>query len=184
MKNVITLSVNSTIEDLAPLYVAAIEKDIPFHRAFSDAYYTAKVMSRLEPEAVFQNVSYDTYNPPKSREKEVKIQFETYEKYISREFEDKTAAFADREVASSKCYLCHRNLRKKVKWFTSNGKNYYCIAYCDKHGYLKGKARVRKTDDGKVYIVKTTKFISEQDVEEILKKKAHALEMRRRKNRK
>jgi len=30
MKNVITLSVNSTIEDLAPLYVAAIEKDVPF----------------------------------------------------------------------------------------------------------------------------------------------------------
>ncbi len=30
MKNVITLSVNSTINDLAPLYVAAIEKGIPF----------------------------------------------------------------------------------------------------------------------------------------------------------
>ena len=161
-----------------------IEKDIPFHRAFSDAYYTAKVMSRLEPQEVFKNVSYDTFNPPKSRDKEIKIQFETYEKYISREFEDKATAFADKEVASSKCYLCHRNLRKKVKWFTANGKNYYCIAHCDKHGYLKGKARVRKTDEGNVYIVKTTKFISEQDVEDILKKKAHALEMRRRKNRK
>ena len=161
-----------------------LEKDIPFHRAFSDAYYTAKVMSSLEGEEIWKNVSYDTFTPPKSREREIRVQFETYEKYISRAFEDKQEAFKDREVASSKCYLCHRNLRKKIKWFTSNGKNYYCIAYCEKHGYLKGKARVRKTDDGSVYIVKTTKFISEQDMEDIVQKKNHALEMRRRKNKK
>ncbi len=161
-----------------------LEKDIPFHRAFSDAYYTAKVMSCLEGESIWRNVSYDTFTPPKSREKEIKVQFETYEKYISREFADKQEAFKDKEVASSKCYLCHRNLRKKVKWFTANGKNYYCIAYCEKHGYLKGKARVRRTDSGNVYIVKTTKFISEQDVEGILTKKNHASQMRRRKNKK
>ena len=71
-----------------------------------------------------------------------------------------------------------------MKWFTANGKNYYCIAYCEEHGYLKGKARVRKTDDGGVYIVKTTKFISEQDVEDILQKKVHAKLMRKKKNKK
>ncbi len=159
-----------------------IEKDIPFHRAFSDAYYTAKVLEKIEDKAVFEYVSFDTFTPPKSRDREIKIRFETYEKYISREFEDKAAAFADKEVASSKCYLCHRNLRKKVKWFTSNGRNYYCIAYCDKHGYLKGKNRVRRADDGGVYIVKTTKFISEQEMEALLKKKAHAQELRKRKS--
>lgn len=160
-----------------------IEKDIPFHRAFSDAYYTSKVLSRINRD-VFVNVSFDTYVPPKSRDKEIKITFDTYQKYISREFADKVAAFKDREVSSSKCYLCRRNLRKKVKWFTANGKNYYCIAYCEEHGYLKGKARVRKTDDGGVYIVKTTKFISEQDVEDILQKKDHAKQMRKKKNKK
>ncbi|MBQ9141052.1 MAG: exonuclease domain-containing protein [Lachnospiraceae bacterium] len=159
-----------------------IEKDIPFHRAFSDAYYTAKVLEKIEDKSVLAYVSFDTFTPPGSRDREVKIQFETYAKYISREFADKAEAFADKEVTSSKCYLCHRNLRKKVKWFTANGKNYYCIAYCDKHGYLKGKSRVRRTENGGVFIVKTTKFISEQDVEVILKKKAHAQEMRKRKN--
>ena len=127
------------------------------------------------------SVSFDTYMPPKSREKEIKITFDTYQKYISREFADKVAAFKDKEVSSSKCYLCRKNLRKKVKWFTGNGKNYYCIAYCEEHGYLKGKARVRKTDDGGVYIVKTTKFISEQDVEDILQKKEHAKNIRKKK---
>lgn len=160
-----------------------IEKDIPFHRAFSDAYYTSKVLAEIDQE-LFVNVSFDTYVPPKSRDKEIKITFETYQKYISREFEDKVAAFKDREVSSSKCYLCRKNLRKKVKWFTGNGKNYYCIAFCEEHGYLKGKARVRKTDDGGVYIVKTTKFISEQDVEDILQKKEHAKKMRKKKSKK
>ncbi len=160
-----------------------IEKDIPFHRAFSDAYYTAKVLGHLDKE-LFENVSFDTFTPPASRDKEIKIQFETYHKYISRAFADKMAAFSDREVSSSKCYLCHRNLRKKVKWFTSNGKNYYCIAHCEIHGYLKCKARVRRTDEGKVYVVKTTKLISEQDMEEILQKKTHAQEVRKKRNKK
>ncbi len=158
-----------------------LEKDIPFHRAFSDAYYTAKVfahMMRENPE-LLRNESYDVFHVPRCRGDEVKVQFDTYAKYISREFADKTAAFADREVSSSKCYLCHRNLRKKIKWFTSNGRHYYCLAYCEKHGFLKGKIRMRKTDEGKVYVVKTLKLISEEAAEDLKKRKEHAREQHR-----
>lgn len=158
----------------------AIEKDIPFHRAFSDAYYTAKVMAGLKEKGVFDNVSYDVFNPPRKRDDEVKVQFDTYFKYISRVFEDKKAAFADREVSSSKCYLCYRNLRKKIKWFPANSKNYYCVAFCEKHGFLKGKIRIKRTDEGEVFVVKTTKFISEEDVESIVDKKKHVQEMRKK----
>lgn len=159
-----------------------IEKDIPFHRAFSDAYYTAKVFSELMlnyPD-VLKNVSYDVFNPPRDRKAEVKVQFDTYMKYISRTFADKTEAFADREVSSTKCYLCHRNLRKKIRWFGVNTKQYYSLAYCEKHGYLKGKIRVRKTDDGKVYVVKTTKFISGEDVEALEERCRHVKELRKK----
>ena len=79
------------------------------------------------------------------------------------EVEKKLDALADKEVVSSKCYLCRRNLRKKIRWFSPNGKNYYCLAHCEKHGYLKGKIRVRKTDEDKVYIVKTTRLVSPED---------------------
>lgn len=164
-----------------------MEKDIPFHRAFSDAYYTAKVLTLLKKEkpAVFANVSYDIFHPPRTRSEEVKVQFDTYAKYISREFRNKTEAFADKEVSSSKCYLCHCNLRKRIKWFSPNGRNYYCVAYCEKHGYLKGKIRVRKTEWDSVYVVKTTKLISEADMKEIEERRAHAREMRKlRKQRK
>lgn len=161
-----------------------IEKDIPFHRAFSDAYYTAKVLTCImdRNQEALKNVSYDVFTPPKNRGEEVKTQFDTYMKYISRKFDDKTQAFADKEVISSKCYLCHRNLRKKIKWFTANGRHYYCVAYCEKHGYLKGKIRVRKAEDGQVYIVKTTKFITREEVDAITKRKDHAKELRRKHN--
>ncbi|MBO5337402.1 MAG: exonuclease domain-containing protein [Lachnospiraceae bacterium] len=159
-----------------------IEKDIPFHRAFSDAYYTAKILAGLirEHSEILKNVSYDVFCPPADRKAEIKVQFDTYTKYISRKFGDKTEAFADREVSSTKCYVCHRNLRKRIRWFTPNGRHYYAVAYCEKHGYLKGKIRVRKSDDGKIYVVKTTKFISEEEVKEIEERCERARELRRK----
>jgi inhibitor of KinA sporulation pathway (predicted exonuclease) len=160
-----------------------IEKDIPFHRAFSDAYYTSKVLVQMLNDAPekFAYVSYNLFNPPLTRKDEVKVQFDTYAKYISRVFDDKTQALADREVISSKCYLCHCNLKKKIKWFSSNGKRYYCLAYCEKHGYLKGKIRVYKADGDKVYVVKTTKLISAEEAEAISEKRNHAREVRKKK---
>ena len=59
-----------------------IEKDIPFHRAFSDAYYTAKVFSKIEDQNVEKNVSYDIFTPPKNKKAEIKINFDNYAKYI------------------------------------------------------------------------------------------------------
>lgn len=163
-----------------------MEKDIPFHRAFSDAYYTAKVLSCIfqKDSLILRNISYDVYHPPKCREDEIKVQFDTYMKYISRQFRNKTEAFADREVSSSKCYLCHRNLRKKIKWFTANGRHYYCLAYCEKHGYLKGKIRIRKTDEGMLYVVKTTKLITKEEADVIAQRKARAAELRKKRKNK
>ena len=146
-----------------------LEKGDAFHRAFNDAKYTAQVFVNImsADTAVLKNVSFDIFHVPKDRKSEVKIQFDSYAKFISREFEDKASALEDREVSSSKCYLCHRNIRRKVKWFTTNGRTYYCLAYCEIHGFLKGKIRIRKSGEGKVYVIKTTKLIDEEAAEEI-----------------
>ncbi len=143
-----------------------IEKDIPFHRAFSDAYYTAKVLALLDQE-VLRNYSYDVFHIPKDKQSEIHVQFDTYAKYISRGFADKAQAMEDRTVSSTKCYLCRRSLRRKIRWFTPNGKHYYCVSYCDRHGYMKSKVRIRKSEDKMVYVVKTEKFITEAEVEAI-----------------
>ncbi|NBH27715.1 DNA polymerase III [Lachnospiraceae bacterium] len=148
-----------------------IEKDVPFHRAFSDAYYTARILEQME-EGVLENYSIDTYILPKTREEEVHVMFHDYMKYISREFPDKQKAIEDREVISTKCYLCRRNIRKKVRWFSTNGKHYYSISVCPVHGYMKSKIRIRKSENDKVYVVKTSKFITEEECQKIMKRKS------------
>ena len=44
---------------------------------------------------------------------------------------------------------------------------------------MKGKIRVRKTEDDRVYAVKSMKFITEEDAADIFKKKERARELRR-----
>lgn len=162
-----------------------IEKDIPFHRALSDAYYTAKVLALLD-ENVLENYSFDIFHIPVSKKEEIhaifdKVPQESYAKYISRGFEDKTRAMNDKNITGTKCYLCHRNLKKKIKWFTPNGKHYYCVSYCDVHGYMKSKIRIRKSENNQIYIIKTEKFISEEDTENIYKKQEQARQHRKEK---
>lgn len=157
-----------------------MEKDVPFHRAISDAYYTAKILQKL-PEDVFKNYSVDTFHLPRKREEELHIDFPGYQKYISREFSDKLAAMADHEVISTKCYLCHKNLRKKIRWFTPNGKHYYSVATCPVHGLIKYKIRIKKTENDGVYIAKTSKFITEEGYQKIIKRKDEARERHKQK---
>ena len=158
-----------------------IEKDIPFHRAFSDAYYTAKVLALMD-EKILGNYSFDVFHLPKDNASEVHVVFDTYAKYISRAFPDKVQALEDRTVMSTKCYLCHRLLRRKIRWFSPNGKHYYSVSFCDRHGYMKSKIRIRKAEDGGIYIVKTQKFITETEVQNIRDKQAKAKQQK--KNRK
>ncbi len=157
-----------------------IDKDIPFHRAYSDAYYTAKVFKIIDeykPE-IEKYVSYDVFMVPQNKRQEVHVNFKTYSKYISREFEDKNTAIEDKDVSSTKCYLCGRNAKKLIKWFSVNGKHYFCLAYCKKHGYLKGKVRMKKADDGKIYVIKTLKLVGD-DVAVQIRDKQDKLRLQR-----
>lgn len=157
-----------------------LEKDIPFHRAFSDAYYTARVFARIRDEKVLRSVSFDTYHAPLTKNDEVFIVFDSYAKYISREFDNKTQLFSDKEAAAVRCYLCNRNLRKKLAWFSPNGKNYYCAAYCDKHGYMKAKLRIRRDCNDKLYAVKTMKYIDKENFEALQERYAKVKETKKK----
>ncbi len=156
-------SLESAVDELG------IEKDIPFHRALADAEYTAKIFKTFA-ERVLSRVSFDTYVTPKTKKQEIRVVFDNYEKYISREFPSKEDILENMEIMSTRCYLCHKSIRRKVKWFTPNGKHYYSVAFCDKHGYMKAKVRIKKAENDNLYVVKTCRFITEEDVEEMKKK--------------
>lgn len=148
-----------------------IKKDVAFHRAYTDAYYTAEVVKKIERDKVFLNYSYDTYRLPRTKAEEIKIRFEDYSKYISREFPDKPAAMGDREVTATQCFLCGAKTRRKIPWFTNNGKNYYTVVICARHGAIKGKIRLRRSERGRIYVVKTLKQIDADGIQDILNKK-------------
>ena len=116
---------------------------------------------------------------PENHRSEVHVVFDNYAKYISRPFPDKEALMADKEVLSTRCYLCHHNLRKKVRWFSPNGKHYYSLSWCDKHGWMKGKIRVKKAEDDMVYAVKTTKLVGEKEVAALMERKDHIRQLRK-----
>lgn len=155
-----------------------IEKDIPFHRAFSDAYYTAKTLALMD-ESVLRNYSFDVFHLPKDKGSEIHVIFDTYAKYISRGFQDKAQALEDKTVTSTICYQCNRAIRRKIRWFSPNGKHYYNVSYCDRHGYMKSKIRIRKAEDGTVYVVKTDKFITEAEMESIRDKQTKAKQQKK-----
>ena len=144
-----------------------IEKDIPFHRAHSDAYYTAKVFKQIQNPSILKLFSFDTFNIPKSKKDEIKIEFPGYFKYISHGFNSKSSVMQDKEVSSTKCYLCHKNLKRKMRWYSPNNKNYYNISYCDVHGYIKYKIRLKKSENGEYYAIKTSKFITEEKMRKL-----------------
>ncbi len=141
-----------------------LEKDIPFHRALADAEYTAKIFRTFDEKALAK-ISFDTYVTPKTKKQEIRIIFDNYEKYISREFDTKEEILENPGIMSTKCYLCNKNIRRKVRWFTPNGKHYYAVGYCEKHGFMKAKVRLKKAENGRMYVVKTCRFITPEDVE-------------------
>lgn len=158
-----------------------IEKDIPFHRAFSDAYYTARILEQL-PREVLSRCSYDVFHLPRDKEHEIHTVFDDYFKYISREFSEREHALSDKEVMSTRCYLCGRPTKRYVKWFTTNSRFYQCVTECEQHGLMKSKVRLRKTEDGGTYVVKTQKFIDRKTADSLKHKREHNLGSNKRRS--
>lgn len=158
------------------------EKNMPFHSAVNDARYVAKIFQRLmENKEAMERVSVDYYKPPVSKKEEVCLRFKTYSKYVYRVFDSREEAMSDKGVSSVKCPICRSALRKKVMWFSSNTKKYYCVAKCPFHGYVRGKIQMKKfaNDPQKVFPIKIVKPISEEEVERIREMKAQVAEKRR-----
>lgn len=149
-----------------------------FHRALEDARYTAQVMRAMEFERVKAYVSVDYHRPPQNRREEISLDFGSYSKFVSQVYDTKEDAMADRKLTSTTCYVCGRTLRKKIRWFSSNAKFYFCLAICPEHGFLKGKIRMKKADGGRVFAVKTLKLVG-QDGADAIKKKQEEQRKRR-----
>lgn len=169
-------SLDTAVEELE------VAEERPFHRALDDAYYTSKVLARMDQDQIGPYLSIDYYRLPEDKREEIYHVFPDYSKYVSCVFPSKEDAMQERLVTEMRCYKCNRALRKKVRWFTPNQKIYYGLAICPEHGYLKGKIRMKKVDDEKVYAVKTLKLTDEEGAQSIVDRKADVRKKRSERN--
>ena len=74
------------------------------------------------------------------------------------------------------------DLAEKIRWFSSNQKFYFCLAVCPEHGYMKGKIRMKKSEDGSFFAVKTTKLVGEEGAAYVEQKKEETKKKRAERN--
>lgn len=158
-----------------------IKRNGNFHRAINDAEYTAEIFALMDKKEAEKWYTVDYYRNPRTRKEELKLVYETYFKYVSKEFDSKEAAMADREVRTTRCYQCGRSALKRIRWFSGKNRCYYCLAECAEHGYIRGKIRLKKTDEDKVYVVKTLRRIDEEGAKQISAMKEEVRQKRQEK---
>ena len=154
----------------------------PFHRALDDAYYTGRVMASVDFGRMKDYISVGYYRLPEYPDEEIYLKFPSYSKFVSRTFETKEEAVSEKYITDVVCYKCGRTLRKKIRWFLANQKVYLCLAVCPEHGPVKAKIRIKKAEDGSLYVVKTAKITDEEGVDKLLAKREEARRKRVEKN--
>ena len=145
-----------------------LKKDRGFHRAVCDAMYTADVFLTMNLEEAAKWYTVDYYQNPKNRKAELKLIYPTYSKYISKEFSNKESAMEDREVRTSRCFACGKSAPKRIRWFVGKNKAYYCLSECSEHGFLRGKIRIKKSDEGMYFVVKTIRKVDDEGAKVII----------------
>lgn len=145
-----------------------LDKEGAFHRALYDAEYTARVFQKLDLALVERLYSIDCYCNPKKKEDQIYIKYETYSKFISREFSVKEEIFNDKELKRLVCFMCDQPAVKKINWFSNNPKNYYALGKCKEHGYLKGRIQINKSaDTRKPFAIKIVSKINKESAQGI-----------------
>lgn len=158
-----------------------ITNDLPFHRAIEDAKYTSRVLKLMDLSVVKSYFSIDNYQIPSSKKEEIFVKYETYSKFVSRGFENRTEILEDKRVITTPCLFCDKKLKKKIRWFSAGAKTYHCLCICPEHGLMKGKIRAKKTDTGLYYAIRTIKPTDDDGAAMISQKQLELRKKRREK---
>ena len=173
------MSLDQAVEEMG----IPVDEEKPFHHALDDAFYTGQIMAKMGFDQVKAFISMDYYRLPEREEDQVVLNFPGYTKFVSREFWDKEEVLASRKVNEVMCCCCHRLLRKKIRWFAVNSKLYVCLAVCPEHGLIRSKIRIKKSESGNVFAVRTTKLATEKAALAIAQKRDEVRKRRTERNR-
>jgi len=157
----------------------AIPENLTYHSAFGDARYTAQIFQAMDFDKVSIYTSVDNYRIPASSKEEFTLNFGNYTKFVSQGYDDKEKLIANNNLRVTRCPACGETLRKKIHWFSGNQKQYYCVASCPEHGFVKGRIKVKKTPEGLFYAVRIVKLTDNEGVAKIKEKQLDARRKRR-----
>lgn len=141
------------------------EIQVPFHQALYDAMYTAQVFQTIDREKWIMSI--DVYNNPKNTKEEIFRKTEKGTLYITKEFPDKTTAMEEKKVRQLRCACCGAGVKVQIAWFASSLTIYYAIGYCQEHGYMRGKIKVKNAINGNIFLIKTIKPVQKAQAEEV-----------------
>lgn len=156
-----------------------IPEDGEFHRALSDAYFTAKVMQTMDFEKYKERLSIDTFYSPRIKEEEIFVRFDEYTKLVTRELLSKDEMFEDDDIRGIRCNQCDKPMDVVIDWFSDSGKTYYCLGKCPEHGYARGKIRIKKLEEDSFFAIKIMKTTDEEGANSIFEKQENIREKRR-----
>jgi len=158
-----------------------LKKDTRFHRALADAVYTAKILKKIDKKYIEKYYSIDCFHNPKTKDQAIYTIYDTYSKYISCEYNTRDELMDDNDIKTVKCFKCGNIAHKKVNWFCSNVKVYACVCECNTHGLILSKVHIKKTDNGKIYAIKTVRPTDENGLKKVMDRQKLIREKRREK---
>ncbi|MCR5208622.1 MAG: exonuclease domain-containing protein [Lachnospiraceae bacterium] len=166
-----------------------IEKDVAFHRAFSDAYYTGMILKAL-PESVRRtSAAYDLYRLPRSREEEIYLRSEDSYTFYSQGYDERNDIISDARINTIWCPKCGgpstkgrfrdnssfvtggRSLKRRIKWFGHMGRTMHAAGICPEHGPVIASLKIRTAGNGKYFAEKTTNCVSREEYDKLAEQK-------------
>ena len=87
----------------------------------------------------------------------------------------------DKEVTACRCFKCNKTMKRIIKWFSTNSKSYYGLFSCQEHGLIKGRFRIKSTDDKQYYAIRILKCTDEEGGKKIKMRQQREKEHRRAK---
>lgn len=156
-------------------------QDREFHRALEDAVYTGQILAKLDRKLIDENYSLDYYRIPETSQEEKEIKISGHNEFISKACDNKEQLLEQPYLYVTRCVICDRKCRKKIKWFADNSK-YTCVSVCPEHGLMEGTIHVKQNRIRNVYYaIRKVSLINNEELENIIAKKENIKERRRQK---
>ena len=139
-----------------------------FHRALSDAIYTAKIVAGLQEEYLTGYESLDITQHPKRDEQPYRLKSKGRVRLLTPEQPSLRRLLRDEELFSLSCPVCDRKglfdrCSKKAAWFSQSLYTYQASAICPEHGDIKGKIKIKTGAKGQYFGYKNLSLTKEEE---------------------